>query len=60
MINKCNKNIASCVKIAFIYLLDEEYKLYSQWKENIFRDAHNYTFAFIFSLSDSLKGDQIN
>ena len=39
--------------------LDEEYKLYSQWKENIFKDAFNCTFAFIFSMSDSLKEDQI-
>ena len=38
--------------------LDEEYKLYSQWKENIFREAYNCTFAFIFSMSDSLKEDQ--
>ena len=39
--------------------LDEEYKLYSQWRENIFKDAFNCTFAFIFSMSDSLKEDQI-
>ena len=38
--------------------LVEEYKLYSQWKENIFKEAYNCTFAFIFSMSDSLKEDQ--
>ena len=55
---KINKNRQRVFYI-FTNGLDEEYKLYSQWKENIFREAYNCTFAFIFSMSDSLKEDQI-